>query len=124
NDFGIRMHDDFDADTYLLSYKDGEAEVKKIIDAVKGNGYNSIVLGIHDYSLRPANNYGISASATSLYKQLQQFNTVTMLFGNVLALSGFCDAKNLVACYQDDAVTHQAAADMVAGKIVSQGTLP
>ena len=36
----------------------------------------------------------------------------------------FCDAYTLAACYQDDEVTHQAAADLVEGKIFSMGKLP
>ena len=46
------------------------------------------------------------------------------VFGNVLAAENFCDAYTLVACYQDDEITQQSAADLVEGKIVSMGRLP
>ena len=47
-----------------------------------------------------------------------------MSFGNVLANKNFCDAWTLVACYQDDAITQQAAADLLQGKFEPQGKLP
>ena len=50
--------------------------------------------------------------------------TITLTFGNVLATKNFCDAWTLVACYQDDPVTQQTAADLLEGKIVSMGRLP
>jgi CubicO group peptidase (beta-lactamase class C family) len=55
---------------------------------------------------------------------LQSLNTATFVFGNVLATANFCDAKNLIACYQDDDITQQAAADLLQSKIVSMGKLP
>ena len=55
---------------------------------------------------------------------LNFIKTITFTFGNVLATKNFCDAWTLVACYQDDAITQQAAADLVEGKIVSVGRLP
>jgi beta-N-acetylhexosaminidase len=83
-----------------------------------------VVIGVHDLSLRPANNYNISTSAVSLVQQLQAYNPTTFVFGNVLACSNFCDAKNLLACYQDDDITRNVAADMLAGKVPPKGTLP
>src|SRR5690606_24226382 len=50
--------------------------------------------------------------------------TITMTFGNVLATKNFCDAWTLAACYQDDAITHRAAVDLLLGKTFSMGRLP
>ena len=122
NAFGKRLKEDKDADAYFFSYKDSDPE--RILSAIKEGKYESIVIGVHDYNLRPADNYQISQSAVSLVKELQSFNAATFIFGNVLALSNFCDATNLIACYQDDDITHQAAADLFESKIVSMGKLP
>lgn len=124
NEFGKRMKDDLDADTYFFPFSSSANEAEAIINKIKEENYKSIVIGIHDYSLRPGNNYGISNTAKSLFEDLQPFNAATFVFGNVLALSNFCNAKNLVACYQDDDITQHAAADLAEGKIVSKGTLP
>lgn len=122
NAFGKSLKEDLDADTYFFTYKDEDPE--RIFKAVKDGGYKSIVIGISDYNLRPANNYTISQTAVNLVKELQSFNAATFVFGNVLAVSNFCDAKNLIACYQDDDITQQAAAELLQSKIVSMGKLP
>lgn len=125
NDFGKRMEKDFDAKVFLFSYKDGQAKADEIVKEVQKDGkYDAIVIGVHNYSLRPADNFGLSQAAIKLYKDLNFIKTITLTFGNVLATKNFCDAWTLVACYQDDAITQQAAADLLMGKIVSMGRLP
>ncbi len=86
--------------------------------------YDAVIIGIHNFNNRPANNYQISASAIELWKKLNSIKTLSFVFGNVLATENFCDATTLVACYQDDDITQQAAADLLEGKIVSMGRLP
>ena len=125
NAFGKRMMNDFDADIYTLTYKDGQDKADEILKDVKKDGkYDAIIIGVHDYSLRPTNNFGISDVAIKLFKELNFIKTITLTFGNVLATKNFCGAWTLVACYQDDDITQQAAADLLEGKIVSMGKLP
>ena len=124
NEFGARIMDDMKADTYFFSYKDTSATGDSIIERLRREQYQNVIIGIHNYSLRPGNNYNISHAAIHLFNQLQAFNSFTFVFGNVLALSNFCTAKNLVACYQDDDITREAAADLLEGKIAAKGTLP
>ena len=125
NDFGKRMQQDFGADVFTFSYKDGQDKADAILRAVPKDGkYDAIVVGIHNYALRPADNFGISPAAINLYKQLNFIKTVTLTFGNVLATKNFCDAWTLLACYQDDPLTQKAAADYLAGQFELQGTLP
>ena len=125
NEFGKRLHADLDANTFLLSYKDGQEKADEILKKIQKDGkYDAIVIGIHGYSLRPADNFGLSPIAIKLYKDLNFIKTITLTFGNVLATKNFCDAWTLVACYQDDAITQHAAADLLEGKIVSMGRLP
>src|SRR5258706_6725845 len=124
NDFGKRLKEDWNADPYFLLYQDSTVQEENLLAAIKAGNYDIIVIGVHDYNLRPANNYMISRSAVDLVQQLQSLNTATFVFGNVLAVSNFCNVKNLVACYQDDDITQNVAADLLAGKIVTKGTLP
>jgi len=125
NEFGKRMKNDLDANVFLLSYKDGGEKANEILKEVQKDGkYDAVVIGIHNYSLRPAENFGLSPIALKLYKDLNFIKTITLTFGNVLATKNFCDAWTLVACYQDDAITQHAAADLLEGKIVSMGKLP
>ena len=124
NGFGKRLKEDYNADVFLFSYKDSENVAGKIIDDQAKGNYEAVIVGIHNYSNRPANNYAISTPAIDLWKKLNSSKTISFVFGNVLATENFCDAHNLVACYQDDDITQQSAADLLEGKIVSMGRLP
>jgi beta-glucosidase-like glycosyl hydrolase/CubicO group peptidase (beta-lactamase class C family) len=124
NEFAERMKTDHKADIFLFSYKDNGVQAKKIIDQVSSGKYERVVIGIHDFSLRPTNNYGISPAAIDLWKQLNTENSATFVFGNILASSNFCEAKNLVGCYQDDDITRNVAADLLLRKVMVRGTLP
>ena len=122
NAFGKRMKEDLGAETFFFTYKDNDPE--RVFKAIEGGGFESIVIGIHNFSLRPANNYNISEAAINLVQELQSFNAATFVFGNVLAIKNFCSATNLIACYQDDDITQLAAADLFQSKTVSMGKLP
>ncbi|MFZ9386438.1 MAG: glycoside hydrolase family 3 N-terminal domain-containing protein [Chitinophagaceae bacterium] len=125
NPFGKRMQDDFKADVFLFSYKNGKDSADEILKKVSKDGiYDAIILGVHNYSLRPTDNFGISSAALYLYKQLNFIKTITLTFGNVLANANFCDAWTLLACYQDDNLTQMAAADYLSGQFELQGRLP
>lgn len=127
NEFAKRLQDDLGADMFFISYANGDsAAISALVDTINNRHYDLVIAGIHDYSLRPANNYGISTQAVNAWRLLQSSTarTFTFVFGNVLASSNFCEAANLVACYQDDDITRNAAADLVEGKITAKGTLP
>jgi beta-N-acetylhexosaminidase len=123
--FGKRLKKDLDAEVFLFNYKDGNGKVKDILKEVKKDGkYDAIIIGVHNYSLKPADNFGITKDAIELYKGLNFIKTITFTFGNVLANKNFCDAWSLVAAYQDDNISQEAAADFLLGKITASGTLP
>lgn len=125
NSFGKRLKDEFDAKVFLFSYKDSDAKADEIIKEVQKDGkFDAIVIGVHDFNNRPANNYSISPAAIRLYKELNFIKTITVVFGNVLATANFCDAWSLVAAYQDELPYQNAAADLLSGKLKAQGTLP
>ena len=124
NDFGQRMMEDQEADIYYLPYKAGAADANNLKESLTKNKYDRIIVGVHNFSNRPANSYGISSTAIELVQQLQSPRTITLVFGNVLATANFCTATNLIAAYQDDEITQQAAADLLAGIIYAKGHLP
>lgn len=125
NAFADRMKKDYNADVFLFSYKDGAEKAAEILKEVKKNNkYDAIIVGVHGYANKPMDNFGISPAAIKLYKDLNFIRTITLTFGNVLANKNFCDAWTLLACYQDDDITQQAAADLMQGKFRTQGKLP
>jgi beta-glucosidase-like glycosyl hydrolase/CubicO group peptidase (beta-lactamase class C family) len=124
NTFANRLKNDLNADAFYFNYKQDAARVLSTVELIK-NGYNAVVIGLHDYRRYPANNFGISDPALNLIKQIQENNkTILFSFGNPYALKNFCDAKNLVACYEDDSITQNVAVDILEGKIIAKGTLP
>ncbi|MFN2457063.1 MAG: glycoside hydrolase family 3 N-terminal domain-containing protein [Chitinophagaceae bacterium] len=124
NAFGKRLTQDFNAEPFLFSYKDNADKAATIAQQITNGKYDAVIIGVHDYSLRPANNYNISAAAIKLWNTLQSSNAVTLLFGNVYAAKNFCTAKTLVAMHQDDWLFHAAAADFLRGAVPAKGKLP
>ncbi|MCU7550731.1 serine hydrolase [Chitinophagaceae bacterium LB-8] len=124
NEFSRRMQQEHNADIYLVSYKEGDDRADYILQQVKEKNYDEIIAGVHNYNLRPANNFGLSASALQLWNNLPQAKTATLLFGNVYAAGNFCQAPTLAAFHQDDSITHEAAADFMSNELSAKGKLP
>jgi beta-N-acetylhexosaminidase len=122
--FGNRLKKELNADTYYLNYKDSTDKSWQILDSIKSKNYNKIIVGVHNYALRPSNNYGISTTAMDLWDSLQTPSTASFVFGNVYATNNFLKAPTLVAMYQDDDITENVAADFIEGKLASNGKLP
>ncbi|HYF32692.1 MAG TPA: glycoside hydrolase family 3 N-terminal domain-containing protein [Chitinophagaceae bacterium] len=124
NAFARRMRDDYGAHVYYFDYSLNEEKAKAMLDLIR-NRYQVVIIGLHNYARFPANNFGVSKAATGLLQQLQQENrSITFAFGNPYILSNTCDAKVLVACYEDDETVQEAAADLLQGKITPKGKLP
>ncbi len=118
NEFAKRMQRDYHADIfYASSWITGyPKQLRK---------YKQIVIGIHNLSRSPATNFGLTAKDIKLLKDLQQNNTaITFQFGNAYAAKNWCDASNLVLCYEDDSIVQTIAANMLQGKLPYKGVLP
>jgi hypothetical protein len=82
NSFGSELGETYKTDTYLFSWKDGDDKADSIFETVVDK-YDAVILGIHNFSNRPANNYGITNSSISLWRRLNKTNSITLVFGNV-----------------------------------------
>ena len=122
NEFATRLLLDFKADVLLFSNKDSFTKIDSLMQVLAT--YDAVVIGLHNYSRRPANNFGLSDNTIDLLKKVQKFNCINFIFGNPYALKYLCNAKNLVACYEDDLITQDAAADLLKGKFDAKGKLP
>ncbi len=128
NTFSTRLKTDLKADAFYFDYQEDNSRILSTVHLIKSR-YNAVVIGVHNYKRYPANQFGISTAALDLIRQILDNDSVspkTILFdfGNPYAIKNFCDAKNLVACYEDDSTTQNAAADILEGKILAKGTLP
>ncbi len=125
NAFAARMRKDYNADVFYLDYNNKDSiAIKSMLSKITTN-YKKIVIGIHNMARTPVTNFGLSKQAISFAAALQQrTNTISFLFGNAYAVKNFCNANNLVLCYEDDPVIQHTAADMLEGSLPYKGVLP
>lgn len=120
NVFAARLQQDYHADLFFFDEKNSNANdiLRKL------SGYDAVVMGLHNYNRVPANDFGLSTAARDFIGRLQQSNTISFVFGNPYALKYAANAQNLVACYENDDITQNAAADLLQGNIQAKGKLP
>ncbi|MDP4292195.1 MAG: serine hydrolase, partial [Bacteroidota bacterium] len=123
NRFARQLTENFKADCFYVDGTTDTVQARILLSDLKD--YDAIIVGIHHYKKFPANNFGISKFSVSLAKAIQQKdNAISFVFGNPYAIKNFADAKNLVACYEDDSLMHDVAIDLLKGKLVAKGKLP
>jgi beta-N-acetylhexosaminidase len=116
NELAKRMRVDFNAKIFFSTEDDLQNKLKK---------YKKVVIGVHNVGRYAANNFGFTKANVDLLNALQQNdNTISFVFGNAYSLKNMCSAKNLVMCYEDDAIVQGTAADLLQGKIFYKGVLP
>lgn len=125
NAFARRLRNDYGAHVYYFDYSLDEEKANAALALLK-NRYQVVIIGLHSYARFPgSNNFGVSKAANMLMQQLQQQGrTITFAFGNPYILANSCDAKVLVACYEDDEIVQETAAELLQGKITPKGKLP
>lgn len=124
NEFSRRMRKDYNANVYYFDYSLDSSKAIALAELIR-NRYDAVVIGLHGYNRFPANDFGISKAALSLMHQLQvQNKTVTIAFGNPYAMRYFCEARVLLAAYDDNEMTQTVAADWLNGKFMARGKLP
>ena len=124
NAFARLVRENYDAQVYYFDYSLDASKVEPFMELIKGR-YDMVVIGLHQYNRFPARNFGVSDAAVDLVKKLQeQYRTATFAFGNPYLLANFSNSRVLVACYDDDEITQQTAADLLLGRFTAKGKLP
>lgn len=124
NTFATRLKNDYNADVFYADQNvKSVADVAAFVNQVSAK-YKRIVISLHNLSRTPAANFGLSATQIALVNALQQKDAIIFQFANAYAAKNWCDAKNLVICYEDDEVIQDVAADMLQGKLPYKGVLP
>lgn len=119
-----KMREEFKADVFFFGYKDDAGRIASLAEMLRKN-YQQVVIGLNNYSRRPANNFGISAAALQLANEvLKTPKSSIILFGNPYAVKNFCSAKNMMVCYEDNDIVQKKTYDIITGKINPQGKLP
>lgn len=119
-----KMKEEFNADIFFFGYKDDAGRIASLVELLKKN-YRQVVIGLHNYSRRPANNFGISTAALQLANEVLLLPKASIiLYGNPYAAKNFCNAKNLMVCYEDNDIIQRKTFDIITGKINPHGKLP
>ena len=120
---GALLKEKINADVYYINYKSNQNDA--VIKAILEKKYDEIVLGIHNVNLRKGNNnYGISDAALAAWKKLNTKNSITLFYGNPLAMSNMCNANALAVVYEDDQVFQEKSVDWLLGAFTAKGKLP
>ena len=119
-----KMKEEFNADVFFFGYKQDPGRIASMAQLLRKN-YQQVIIGLHNYSRRPANNFGISQAALQLVNNvLATPKSSLILFGNPYAVKNFCNAKNMMVCYEDNEVIQTKTFDVITGKTQPQGKLP
>lgn len=118
------MREQFGADVFFFNYKQDGGRVPSLVEMMENN-YRQVIVGVHNYSRKPANQFGISTPAMQLVQSLIRLpRTSLLLFGNPYAARYFCQSKNIMIGYEDLPAIQSKMFDVVTGKIRPLGTLP
>ncbi len=143
NTIAAKLRNEYNADIYLFGSKteigkqlmDDKTSVVtveksdstgalQLINTIKQKNYDVVIVGLHNFSRRPANTFGLSNASVYLLNGLQQPQTISLIFGNPYAIKNIANAPNLIACYEDDDITQEAAVALLQGTLQAKGTLP
>jgi beta-N-acetylhexosaminidase len=124
NAFAEQVRRDYNAQVFYFDYKKDSSAVAPMLQQLKEQ-YDVVIIGVHKFARYPANNFGISKPALYLMQGLQQQQkTITFVFGNPYAIKNMCDARVLIAAYEDDDITQTTASDLLHGRFLASGKLP
>ncbi len=106
-----------------------EAKASDIADLKKKlEGYNLVIIGLHDFSIRPRNEVKLTKEVENFISEYaQRNNTIISLFKNpyvINKLQHIEKAAALVVAYQDSEITQELSAQLIFGGIGASGKLP
>ena len=123
NHFARLLQENYKADCFYFDNTTDSIHARKIISDLQK--YDAVIVGIHQYKKFPANNFGITKAAVNFADKIEKMdNSISFVFGNPYAVKNFSDARNLVACYEDDSLMHAVAVNLLKGTQQAKGKLP
>lgn len=89
------------------------------------NDYDIVITALHNYSRRPANQFGLRSWYFNFLGRLNSnAKCLNLVFGNPYAMQFTDSLPNLVMLYEDDEFTQQAVVDYIVGEVEAKGQLP
>ncbi|WP_026932938.1 glycoside hydrolase family 3 N-terminal domain-containing protein [Christiangramia echinicola] len=113
-------------DNFQLSREADDSEINELKEILEA--YNMVVVGLHDFSIRPRNKIELANGVQSFISELAvQKNTVFSLFKNpyvINSLENIEEADVLIEAYQDSELAQELAAQLIFGGVGASGKLP
>ena len=121
--FAAAARKNYNADVFMFDNSKTAAAADSLMEVLKG--YDKIIIALHELPRFPANNFGISNEVVRLVNRVSNSTSSSLfIFGNPYAAKSFCEAKNIMICYEDDAIVQETAARMLSGELPIEGSLP
>ena len=121
--FSLLMRKYYNADVLLIDNSSSSIYGDSLFQLAQN--YDQVLFAIHELPRYPANNFNMSKTVVELFNRIAQVKSSNLfIFGNPYAAKSFCNLNNILLCYDDDPITHLAAAKMLKGEISPQGILP
>ncbi|SDR91045.1 glycoside hydrolase family 3 N-terminal domain-containing protein [Christiangramia echinicola] len=113
-------------DNFQLSREADDSEISELKEKLEA--YNMVIVGLHDFSIRPRNKIDLANGVQSFISELAvQKNTVFSLFKNpyvINSLENIEEADVLIEAYQDSELAQELAAQLIFGGVGASGKLP
>lgn len=111
---------------FQLSREAGQIEISEVKKSLKD--YNLIIVGLHDFSIRPRNILRLSEEVQEFISEIAvSRKAVFSVFKNPYVLNKLDNIENaevLIEAYQDSELTQELAAQLIFGGIGASGKLP
>ncbi len=121
--FAAAIRKNYNADVFMFDNSMSSSAADSLFEQLKG--YDKIIIALHELPRFPANNFGISNEVVRLVNTINASTPSSLfIFGNPYATKSFCDVKNIMVCYEDDAIVQETAAKMLSGVLPTEGSLP
>ncbi len=86
--------------------------------------YDQVIVGLHNYSRRPANNFEIPPVLIKFLNEPHPQNWIHVILGNPYAVGNFKNIQNILFAYEDNEYTQKAVLNWMLGKMQATGQLP
>ncbi|MBU6157720.1 MAG: serine hydrolase [Bacteroidetes bacterium] len=121
---GVSMQATYQADLFYFPNKMDSIAIEARLDSIQKN-YDYLVIGLHKFSRKPTNQFGLSATTIGIVNRLLEHpRSALIVFGNPYALAHFCEAKRLMAAYEDNSDIQAAVFRQLTGVDAPLGKLP
>lgn len=110
------------ADTFFFNYQSTNDQLNQLITLL--SDYDRIIIAYQNMKRYPSSNFGLSNPAIQIPLLLKGKQVLVVVFGNAYSVKNFCNAGNLVLCYEDAPEIQQTAVDLLSGKYPFKGVVP